>query len=231
LIGAAVLVVVALLTTALSVNWIWDKADAVSPVAVPSAKPSPMKTVNPSASPSFTPPPRGKVVGTNLVAFNNDTMPVMSSVWTDNMDHSGSKGGAAIWLTVHKDYDGTGDWGNYVSFGQLPDAVPYKSTPAGLKAAAQDIGSNALTNLYDAKTVPYAVTHRPIKVDGHPGHEITARIPVKKAKLKETFSYFMIAVIDRGDGTAAVTIGDFAGSTPQWLPIWRTRVSEIKIGG
>jgi hypothetical protein len=231
LIGASVLVVIALLTTAFSVNWIWTKADAVSPVAVPSAKQSPMKTVNPSASPSPTPPPHGKVVGTNLVAFNNDTMPLMSSVWTDNSDRSGSLGGAAIWLTVHKNYKDTSDWGNFVSFGQLPESVEYKSTPAGLKSAAQSIGGIALGNLYDANTKPYAVTHRPIKVGGHPGHEITARIPVKEAKLKETFSYFMIAVVDRGDGTAAVSIGDFAGSTPQWLPIWRTRVSEIKIGG
>jgi len=41
----------------------------------------------------------------------------------------------------------------------------------------------------------------------------------------------MIAVVDRGDGTAAVSIGDFAGTTPQWLPIWRSRVAQIKIGG
>ena len=28
---------------------------------------------------------------------------------------------------------------------------------------------------------------------------------------------------------AAVSIGDFAGSTPQWLPVWRSRVAQIKI--
>jgi hypothetical protein len=88
----------------------------------------------------------------------------------------------------------------------------------------------ALNRLYDVNAKPYAVTHRQIKVDGHPGHEITARIAVKKPKLKETYSVILIAVIDRGDGTAAVSIGDIAGSTPQWLPVWRTKVSQIKIG-
>jgi hypothetical protein len=226
-----VLVVVALLTTALSVSWIWNKADAVAPVALPSAKQSPMKTINPSASPTPTPPPVGKIVGTNLVAFNNDTMPLMSSVWEDNFERSGLLGGAATWLTVHKDYSGKSDWGNYVSFGQLPKSIAYKNTPAGLKDAAAAIGGIALVRLYDDKTKPYAITRRPITVDGHAGFEITGRIPVKIPKLKETYSNFMIAVIDRGDGTAAVSIGDFAGSTPQWLPIWRTRVAQIKIGG
>ncbi|TDU87054.1 hypothetical protein EV138_0571 [Kribbella voronezhensis] len=231
MVGAALLVVVALLTALWSVNWIWSKADAVTPVAVPSAKQTPLKTVNPSASPSPTPPPVGKVVGSNIVAFNNDTMPLMSSQWSDNFDRSGMLGGAATWLTVHAKYDGKGTWGNFVSFGQLPKDVPYSNTPAGLKAAAQSAGGMALTRLYDANTKPYAVTHRPITVAGHPGHEITARIPVKVPKLKETYSVILIAVIDRGDGTAAVSIGDIAGSTPQWLPVWRSRVAQIKING
>ncbi len=226
--GAALLVVVALLTAVWSVNWIWSKADAVTPVAVPSAK-TPLKTVNPSASPSPTPPPVGKVVGSTLVAFNKDTMPLMSSQWSDNFDRSGMVGGAATWLTVHAKYDGKGSWGNYVSFGQLPKDVPYTNSPAGLKQAAQSAGGMALTRLYDANTKPYAVTHRAITVGGHPGHEITARIPVKVPKLKETYSVILIAVIDRGDGTAAVSIGDIAGSTPQWLPVWRSRVAQIKI--
>jgi hypothetical protein len=218
-----------MLTAVLSVNWIWTKADAVTPVAVPSAKQTPLKTVNPSTSPSPTPPPVGKVVGSNLVAFNNDTMPLMSSQWGDNFERSGLLGGAAIWLTVHDKYDGKSSWGNYVGFGQLPKTIQYTNSPAGLKSAAQMVGGMALNRLYDPNTKPYAVTHRPITVGGHPGHEITARIPVKVPKLKETYSVIMIAVIDRGDGTAAASVGDFAGSTPQWLPIWRSRVAQIKI--
>ena len=34
-------------------------------------------------------------------------------------------------------------------------------------------------------------------------------------------------VIDRGDGTGMVAVGDFAGSTQQWLPIWRAKVQAI----
>ncbi len=41
----------------------------------------------------------------------------------------------------------------------------------------------------------------------------------------------MVAVIDRGDGTADVVVGDIAGSTPQWIAIWRAKVQEIKIAG
>ncbi|WP_246486204.1 hypothetical protein [Kribbella qitaiheensis] len=194
-----------------------------------------MKTVNPSASPTTTRPPEGKVVGTNLVASNNDTMPLMSSVWGDYYEQTGLYGGAAIWLTVHDKYDGKSSWGNYVSFGQLPASIPFKNTPAGLKDAAASAGGMALNRLYSdgqkKAPAPYAVTRRPITVNGHAGFEITGRIPVKKPKLKETYSVIMIAVIDRGDGTAAVSIGDFAGSAPQWLPVWRTKVSQIKIGG
>jgi hypothetical protein len=45
----------------------------------------------------------------------------------------------------------------------------------------------------------------------------------------ETFSTVMFAVIDRGDGTAAVAIGDIAGSTPSWQNVWRSKVAGIKI--
>ena len=48
-------------------------------------------------------------------------------------------------------------------------------------------------------------------------------------KLKETFSTILIAVIDRGDGTAAVSVGDIAGSTPAWHPDLAHKVSQIKI--
>jgi hypothetical protein len=36
-------------------------------------------------------------------------------------------------------------------------------------------------------------------------------------------------VIDRGDGTAAVSVADIAGSTPLWQNVWRFKVSQIKI--
>jgi class 3 adenylate cyclase len=39
----------------------------------------------------------------------------------------------------------------------------------------------------------------------------------------------MIALVDRGDGTAAVSIADIAGSTPAWQNVWRYKVSQIKI--
>jgi hypothetical protein len=41
----------------------------------------------------------------------------------------------------------------------------------------------------------------------------------------------MAAVIDRGDGTADFVIADIAGSTPNWIPVWRAKVQGIKIGG
>jgi hypothetical protein len=39
----------------------------------------------------------------------------------------------------------------------------------------------------------------------------------------------MIALVDRGDGTADVSIADIAGSTPAWQNVWRYKVSQIKI--
>jgi hypothetical protein len=230
MIGAIVLVVAALATTGLSVGWIWSKADAVSPVALPSGG-QPIDTVSPSVKPSPTPTPYGKVLGTAMVASNNDTMPIMSSAWSNYGETTGLWGGAAIWLTVHKNYNGKGaTWGNYAAFGQLPPDIPYKNTAAGLKAAGVQIGTRAITSLYDAnaKLMP-GTTHKAITVNGHPGHEIVAKVVVKVPKLPETFSTVMIAVIDRGDGTADVAIADIAGSTPAWQNVWRYKVSQIAI--
>lgn len=229
-IGAVGVVVAALVATGISVNWIWDKADAVTPVSLPSAAPEPMTTFSPSVKPTTPPPPEGKVLGSNIVAFNNDQMPLMGSAWSTNDENTALYGGAATWLTVHKNYDGkTASWGNYVAFGGLNKAITFTNTPAGLKDAASRAGGGAISRLYDDKIQPYDVVHKPITVDGHRGHEITAKVPVKVPKLKETYSTILIAVIDRGDGTADVSIGDIAGSTPQWIPIWRQKVQEIKI--
>nr|WP_202892422.1 hypothetical protein [Kribbella shirazensis] len=223
------MVLVALAATGLSVGWVWSKADAVTPVALPTGG-KPLETVSPSVKPSKTPTPFGKVLGTEIVASNNDSMPVMSSAWGNTYERTGLWGGAAVWLTVHKNYDGKGGtWGNYVAFGQLPPEIPFQNTPAGRKQAAIQIGSRAIGRLYQNPNILKGTTHKVITVDGHPGHEIVAKVAVKEPKLKETFSTFMIAVVDRGDGTAAVSIADLAGSTPAWQNVWRYKVTQIKV--
>ncbi|WP_238155399.1 hypothetical protein [Kribbella soli] len=207
----------------------WTKAEAVPGVALPTVG-KPMETVSPSVKPSETPTPFGKVIGTEMVASNNDSMPNMSSAWSNTSERTGLWGGAAIWLTVHGNYDKGKSWGNYVSFGQLPPEIAYTNTPAGLKAAAVQIGGRALVNLYDKDVqVMKGTQHKAITVNGHPGHEIVAKVVVKVPKLPETFSTIMIAVVDRGDGTAAVSIADLAGSTPAWQNVWRYKVSQIKL--
>lgn len=225
-----VLVVAALAATGLSAGWVWDKADALTPVALPSAG-KPLETVNPSGKPTKTQTPYGKVIGTEMVASNTDTMPIMSSAWGNSYERTGLWGGAAIWLTIHKNYDGKGaSWGNYTAFGQLPPDIAYKNTPAGLRQAAADVGARAVTNLYDKNAqIMKGTTHKALSVNGHPGHEIVAKVVVKVPKLAETYSTVMIAVIDRGDGTADVSVADIAGSTPAWQNVWRTKVSQIKI--
>jgi hypothetical protein len=234
LIGALALLVVGVITTVSCVSWAWNEADAsTAPVDLPSANGTPLKTVNPSVQPTTTPPPTGKVIGSNMVASNNDTMPILSSAWSDNPENSGLYGGASIWLTVHKNYDGNHTWGNYVAFGGLNKTIPFTNTPAGLKAATGQAASIAIVQLYD-KDVKFAslATHQAISVQGHRGHEVTIRVAVSKPKLKETYSTVAVSVIDRGDGTAMVAIGDFAGSTQQrWLPIWRAKVREITFAG
>nr|WP_238176181.1 hypothetical protein [Kribbella albertanoniae] len=228
LVGALVLVVAALTATALSVGWIWTRADAVMPVDLPSGNPG-LRTVNPSIKPSATPPPKGQVLGSLIVAANKDTMPIMGSAWTTTGERSGQYGGAAIWLTVHDNYNNSADWGNFVSFGQLIPTFKFASTPAGLKSAATQAGSRAIVGLYGEGAKISGTTHKAITVDGRKGHEITTRVAVSAPKLKETFSTVLIAVVDRGDGTAAVSIGDIAGTTPTWIQVWRTKVSQIKI--
>ncbi|MFK4085932.1 hypothetical protein ACI2LF_17605 [Kribbella sp. NPDC020789] len=218
----------ALTATALSVGWIWTRADAISPTALPSGNPG-LRTVSPSVKPTPTPPPQGKVVGSQIVAANKDTMPIMGSAWSETGDRSGLYGGAAVWLTVHENYNSSSDWGNVVSFGQLTPTVKVTRTPAGLKSAATQAGARAIVGLYGEGAKLSATTHKAITVDGHPGHEITTRVAVSAPKLKETYSTVLIALIDRGDGTAAVSIGDVAGSTPTWIEVWRTKVSQIKI--
>ncbi|WP_406056835.1 hypothetical protein [Kribbella sp. NBC_00889] len=234
LIGALVLVVAALATTGLSVGWIWTKADAVTPVALPTGISKPLQTVSPSVKPTETPPPIGKVLGTELVAANNDTMPIMSAAWQNqDAQRSGVHGGAAIFFVVHKDYTGQKgvDWGNYVSFGQLAPDIKFSTTPAGLKAAAVQAGTRAIVGLYSKDAKLSGTTHKAITINGHKGHEITTKVAVSVPKLKETFSTIMIVVIDRGDGTAMVSIADIAGSTPTWQQIWRNKVKQIKING
>lgn len=169
------------------------------------------------------------MLGSQIVAVNKDTMPIMGSAWSTSGDRSGLFGSAAVMFTVHEDYNGVADWVNVVSFGQLTPTVKVTSTPAGLKAAATQAGSRAIIGLYGEGAKISATTHKVITVDGHQGHEITTRVAVSAPKLPETFSTVLIAVIDRGDGTAAVSIGDIAGSTPTWIPVWRTKVSQIKI--
>lgn len=214
----------------MSVGWVWTKAEAVPGVTLPTVG-KPMETVNPSAKPTKTPTPVGKVLGTEMVASNNDSMPIMSSAWGNTYERTGLWGGAAIWLTVHSNYDKAKSWGNYVAFGQLPPEIAYTNTPAGLRAAAAQVGGRTLVNLYDKDTqvIKGSVVHKPITVNGHPGHEIVAKVPVKVAKLPETFSTIMIAVVDRGDGTAAVSVADIAGSTPAWQNVWRYKVTQMKL--
>jgi hypothetical protein len=228
LVGALALLVVAVTTTVSCVSWVWNEADAMTPVDLPSANGTPLKTVNPSVQPTTTPPPTGKVVGSNMVASNNDTMPILSSAWSDNFENSGLYGGASTWLTVHKNYDGNNTWGDYVAFGALNKTIPFSNTPAGLKEATKQAASIAIVRLYgnDVKLIGKA-TFKAISVQGHRGHELTVKVAVSKPKLKETYSTVAVTVIDRGDGTGMVAIGDFAGSTQRWLPVWRAKVQEI----
>ncbi len=229
LIGALSLVLVAVLTTVFSVSWLWSNAQAVSPVDVPAGNAGDVKTISPSIRPSPTPTPEGRVIGGLFYNGLEDTMPMMSSAWTSQEDRTGSDAGKGSVLSVHKEYDGKEDWVNFVSFGSLSKDIVFTNTPAGLKDATIKAATTALVRLYDpnVKLIGKA-THRPLTVDGHAGHELTVKVDVRKPKLPETFSTVMVAVVDRGDGTAVVSVADIAGSTPQWLPVWRTNVSKIE---
>jgi hypothetical protein len=229
LIGALSLVLVAVLTTVFSVSWLWSNAQAVSPVDVPAGTAGDVKTISPSVRPSPTPTPEGRVIGGLFYNAADDTMPMMSSAWTSESDRTGSAAGRGSVTNVHENYDGKEDWVNYVSFGSLSKDIVFTNTPAGLKDATIKAASNALVRLYDpnVKLIGKA-THRPLTVAGHAGHELTIKVDVRKPKLPETFSTVMVAVVDRGDGTAVVSVADISGSTPQWLPVWRTKVSQIQ---
>ncbi|MGC4944204.1 hypothetical protein [Kribbella sp. DT2] len=229
LIGALALVLVAVLTTVFSVSWLWTNAQAVSPVDVPAGNAGDVKTISPSVKPSPTPTPEGRVIGGLFYNGLNDTMPMMSSAWSSEADRTGLYAGMGSVLSVHTKYDGKENWVNYVSFGGLSKDIPFTNTPAGLKDATIKAATAALVRLYDpnVKLIGKA-THRPLTVDGHAGHELTIKVDVRKPKLPETFSTVMVAVVDRGDGTAVVSVADISGSTAQWLPVWRTNVSQIK---
>lgn len=229
--GALGMLVAAALATILVVSWIWTKTDELTPVSLPSAKGTPLETLDPSAKPTIPPDPEGKYVGSFMVAWNNDKMAGMSSAWKADFNRISLYGGTGLWLTVHTKYNGKSDWGNYVAFGGLPKNIVYKPTPAGMREAAAQVGGRMVNRLYPAnkKPVPTNIVHKAYMANGHRVHEITARLPVKEPGLKETYSIIAMAVIDRGDGTAMVSIADLCGSTPQWLTVWRQRIAKVII--
>lgn len=226
------MLVAAAVATIMVVSWIWTKTDELTPVSLPSAKGTPLQTLDPSAKPTIPPEPKGDYVGSYMVAWNNDKMAGMSSAWKEDYNRISLYGGIGLWLTVHTKYDGKSDWGNHVAFGGLPKNIPFKSTPAGMREAAAQVGGRLLNRLYPGdKTRPTNVVHKSTIVNGRRVHEITARFPVKVPKLKETYSIIAIALVDRGDGTAMVSIADICGTTPQWLTVWRQRVAAMIING
>jgi hypothetical protein len=225
LVAALATLVAAVLVTTWTVHWTWSRADALTPVDLPSAG-KPLETVDPQG---FLEP---KVADGKMVNTLGDTMPLMPAPpWGQSSDPITYRG-LGFWMDVHVKYDGTNTWGNAVFFGIFHPEEPYTSTPAGIRKTATLVGGRILNRIYDAKVVPIksTVKHRPITVDGHRAHEITARVPIKQAQLAETFSTLGMIVIDRGDGTAAVSATVISGSTTaKWLPIWREHVAQIKI--
>lgn len=220
---AAAIVLAALVTTAFTANWIRTKADALTPVDIPAAVSTPLKTVSPEG---YLEP---KIEGGFMINTLGDKMPVMPKPpWTNYVDQVTFRG-VAVWVTVHENYDGKKNtWGNVVGFGMFQPKEPYKD----LRNAAALVGGRMINQLYnDPKLAPIkgSVKHRDLTVDGHKAHEILARVPIKKPKLNETFSTLAILVVDRGDRTLAVSYGDFAGSTPQWVTAWREHVAKIEI--
>ena len=197
----------------------------LTPVDLPSAG-KPLETVDPQG---FLEP---KVADGKMVNTLGDTMPLMPAPpWGQSSDPITYRG-LGFWMDVHVKYDGTNTWGNAVFFGIFQPEEPYASTPAGIRKTATLVGGRILNRIYDGKVVPIksTVKHRRLTIDGHRAHEITARVPIKKAQLAETFSTLGMIVIDRGDGTAAVSATVISGSTTaKWLPIWREHVAQIKI--
>lgn len=214
----------AIATTAFTTNWIWNKVDALTPVELPSAG-APLPTVSPDTG------ARARVENGLLYNTLGDTMPVLPMPpWTSGSDPLGYRG-VGLWLTVHVRYDGKNTWANTVTFGNYQPRQSYRGTPAGIRKAAITVGSRMIEVFYRGSALPIkgSVTHRDFLVDGHRAHELVARVPVSEPGLHETTSIIAIAVIDRGDGTAAVVTGDFAGSRPQWLSVWRQAVAEVAI--
>jgi len=238
LIAALAAALAAVRVTTYSTFWIWNKADALTPVDLPSANGTPLETVNPSAKPSPKPtpppPPKGTIDGAFMVDYKGDRMPIMAAPWRKEKYEPITLGGVAQWLDVHVKYDGQSSWGNLAGFGLFdPENTTYKGK-ASLNYASRLVGGRMLNRFYQGKPVPIksTVKHRDLTINGHPAHELIARIPVKQPKLKETYSQLAIIVIDRGDGTAVAAYGDFSGTTAaRWLPIWRQHVAKIQIAG
>lgn len=222
---ALAIVVVALLTTGVTANWIRTRADALTPVALPGPISTPLPTVTPQG---YLKP---EISGGFMVNTLGDKLPrPPNPPWfrEDTFDPVTYRG-VGVWMTVHDNYDGKGgSWGNVIGFGMFQPEQKYTS----LRNAAALVGGRMINQLYkDPKLAPIegSVKHRELTVDGHKAHEIVARVPVKQAKVKETFSILAILVVDRGDKTLAVTYGDIAGSTPQYLAYWRQNAQKMQI--
>lgn len=235
LVGALAIVVVSLLTTAAVVAWIWNKADAVTPVDLPSAAGSPLPTVNPSVKPSTPPPPpppEGKYLGGFLINHLGDRMPSMPGAWTGEPDDGmGVRGAALEQMAVYKDASGKAIWSNVISLGTLNDVIrnEYRGS-ANLRAVTPRQAGIVMGRLYGEKARATGITRRSLKVAGHQAFEVTGRIPVSEAKVpRERFSILAVTLIDRGDGTAAAAVAAFAGTQPAWLNVWRKQVLKIQI--
>lgn len=235
LIGALAIVLVSLLTTAAVVAWIWNKADAVTPVNLPSAADTPLPTVNPSVKPTKPPPPPepdGKYIGGFLINHVGDRMPKMPGSWQGEVsDAMGVRGAAIEQLVVHKDASGEPIWSNYISLGTLNTVLiaEYRSS-ANLRTVTPRQAGIVMGRLYGEKARPTNITRRSVKVDGHQAFEVTGRVPVKEAKVpQEKFSIIAVTLIDRGDGTATAAAAVFAGTQPAWLNVWRKQVQKIQI--
>ena len=222
---AVAIIVVALVTTGVTANWIRTKADALTPVSLP----GPIGTPLPTQSPQGYVEP--DITADSLVNGLGDKMPRPADPpWTQLTEYDQvTYKGVSAFMTVHKNYDGKGgSWGNMLGFGVFQPAQEYSS----LRNAAALVGGRLINQLYkDPSLAPIkgSVKHRELTIDGHKAHEIIAKIPIKQPKLTETTSILGILVIDRGDKSLAVSYTDVAGSTPQYLDYWRRQVTGIKL--
>lgn len=227
LVGSLVIVLAAVVSMAFTTIWIRNKADALTPVDLPSAVPTPLQTVCPKG---FLDPKIENGLITNTVG---DTIPLLPAPWEEGDDRGVTYRGTGQMMYVHKNYSGTDSWVNMVGFGMFQPKEPFKATPAGIKYAAQLVGGRMVNQLYQGKSLPIkgTVTHRPLTIGGHKAYEITARVPINNPKLPvEKFSVLAILVVDRGNSQASVAWGDFSGTTyTKWLPVWRENVAKIKV--